>query len=450
MIGRHIGHQGVGRSGLGEKMRFPWFLSGRFDGIEGLQPPKKEDFQRLVDALDYIATSDMIPAKKPADRLQAFLAQIDVPKGQRPKLMSIWHRGKNASAKMITETECKGFLKLMDSTGLLDYGQPLPYFAKDAYMFPLAFANRVGAPNAGLAKGGVHEVYEMYSLDVGQVLSEMGRYYLTKAAVEIKSDEKSGVVHVRMHQRSGAAPGDMVDETYYGNAFIQDDTAYIVMFKDSGLEPFFSGTLGASAADASASDTPAKGTAAKAGGKELASAKGKGNKSRQVAKKTKRVPLAPLRGKKRELPDRTLKSSGGRKNMAVMVLSGLARGEDGLHEKFTGGQIGRALMGSVNVLNAPCVLYRVSNNRVLDIARKLNAQRQGNVSDTIKRVLRANGGDLSAPVKAEIMKEFAGQEEILYGIDPEFASVMSDLGVPVPRPDGDDSAGGPQLVLYDN
>ncbi|MEM1138442.1 MAG: hypothetical protein AAGH45_01060 [Pseudomonadota bacterium] len=420
-------------------MNFPRMLPRKYDGIEGLNPPSVDDFKKLKSVLERLADDQSFPAKKPADRMKMVLDHLDLPAMQKSKLFRIWQSRGTSARRIITQTECKSFLKSIKDTGLMEFGQPLGYFAMDPHMFPLAFARRMGRPNGDLAAG-THEVYEMYSLDTSAVLSEMGRYYLTKGALEVKADD-NGIVHVRMFQRSGAAPGDTVDEVYFGNMFVQDDTGYTVMFRDKAMEAVFESAVVGGQSEAGETDR----TNGKSSGKSLTT-KSRGNKPNAI-----RLFGGSKNEDKKQKPETsdtpdTVKFTESRKNMAVMVLNGISRGEDGLYDKFTGGQLGRGLNGSTSVLSAPCVLYRVSNRRVIDVARKINAQHQGNVNSVVRSVLKTNGADITPAVKAQVMREFAGQEEIMYGIDPQFASVMSDLGVPIPRPDAEDQAG-PEIYI---
>ena len=298
----------------------------------------------------------------------------------------------------LTAVECKKVLEYMKKVGLLIdmekhekrlIGHPIFEYAHRPEVFARAFAVQAGRPLDAIGKEKHQVVYEFFSLDVGQVLSEQGRYYLMKGCAEITTDPKLGYVKVRLFQRWGPSPkqrgasaaegegGPIVamDEEYEGHIFMQDDIVYALTFK-SNKNPH---------------------------GQEI-------------------VNEAKLR-----------------RNMVSLVLSGYSRDGDGFHRKLTGGQLGQGIGGTVGVLAAPCVFYRVSEDRLNEIKGDLQ-------HNDPKHWTRLNEGKSKESLNYEILKWDSAFIDLMNGVEQRFAPVMSDLDVPMPIP-ANEEEGGPEVFV---
>jgi hypothetical protein len=300
------------------------------------------------------------------------------------------------SKSKLTAVECKKVLEYMKKVGLLIdmekhekrlIGHPIFEYAHRPEVFAKAFAIQAGNPTDSIAKEKHQVVYEFFSLDVGQVLSEQGRYYLMKGCAEITTDPKMGFVKVRLFQRWGPSPKQRgmemaeggpfgaMDEEYEGHLFMQDDVLYALTFK-SNRNPH-------------------------------------GLEVKNDAKH--------------------------RRNLVSLVLSGFSRDADGFHRKLTGGQLGQGIGGTVGVLAAPCVFYRVGEDRLAEIKADLQH------SDP-KHWTRLSEGKSKDNLNYEILKWDSAFIDLMNGVEQRFAPVMSDLDVPMPIPTNDEE-GGPEVFV---
>lgn len=292
----------------------------------------------------------------------------------------------------LTFVECKKVLKYMQGVGLLVdlqdarlVGHPIFEYAHRPEVFARAFAMQAGRPNDSIAHVDKPIIYEFFSLDVGQVLSEQGRYYLMKGCAEVTPDPKMGIVKIKLFQRWGPSPKQRtlsdarpihaMDEEYDGHVFLQDDIVYGLAFK---------------------SERSHHGHAVGHDGH-------------------------------------------ARRNMVSLVLSGLSRDSDGFHRKLTGGQLGQGIGGTVGVLAAPCVFYQVSDARIDEIKNELQE---------VDKPLwtKLTGPNFKGSLKFEILKWDSGFIDLLNGVDQRYAPVMADLDVPMPLPVNDEE-GGPEVFV---
>jgi hypothetical protein len=379
--------------------RFPFELfsfTNRNKDLEELRAlTSTATYDRLRDALVKVSELEAIPlssngskSSKKRERVRIFLTKSGFNKSLVRRLAGIYadESDKRRRMRTIKAVEARVALGFLDKSGFGRYDTPALAFAGEKDMLFHAFADQSGAPNQGaIAADEFHEVYEMYSVDIGPVLSEQGRYNLFCGYVELESKAADNVVKARFMQPSGAAPGGIGLEEYTGYFFLQDDTGYIMSFKageDEGLDDELKDLLG---------------------------------------------PGAGLKATPK----------GQRKNLAVLVLNGLSRSADGLYDKFVGGQIGRGLTGATGVLASPCVLYRVTDGRIKQIedVKVARAEYDGEI---YRRRFPTNQ-EISARDKAAFYKtEVIGSQDIISGVDLDYVSVMSDLNIPVPRQSGQD------------
>ncbi|MFO1186360.1 MAG: hypothetical protein U1E87_02230 [Alphaproteobacteria bacterium] len=284
----------------------------------------------------------------------------------------------------ITDVECRKVVEYFKKTGLIQYGMPVFEHAAHKDMLARALSARVGKPNDAIVGHDQRLVYEFFSLDVQQVLTEQGRYYLMKGCAEITTDSKLGLAHVRIFQRWGESPKQRgqdgasivsMDEEYEGNLFMQDDIVYALLFKTDRS--------------------------------------GHGRHAENEAK--------------------------SRKNMVALVLSGFSRDADGFHKKMTGGQLGQGIGGTVGVLSAPCVFYRVGSDRL----QKLQDEMKQKSPQHWTRVAEGKSKD---SLNYEILKWDSAFIDLLNGVDQRYAPVMADLDVPMPLPASEEE-GGPEIVI---
>lgn len=381
----------------GPKFPFDLFsFTNRGKDLEELQAlTDTSTYDRLHRALVKVSELETIPlaprggsGSKKRERVRIFLTKSGFHKPLVRKLLGIYadDSEKRRRMKSIKAVEARVALAYLDKSGFGRYDTPMLAFAGQDDMLFHAFAEYSGAPNTGaISKLEFHEVYEMYSVDVGPVLAEQGRYNIFCGYLEIESKAANDVVRARFFQPSGAAPGGAGLEEYSGYFFLQDDTGYVVSFKASEDEGF----------EGSLDDLLGKGEGAKGTPK------------------------------------------GQRKNLAVMVLNGLSRGADGLYDKFVGGQLGRGLTGATGILASPCVLYRVTDQRIKQI-EDVKIARAEYDGDNYRRHF-STYRDIAAKDKADFYrKEVIGSQDIISGIDLNYVSVMSDLNIPVPRQTGHD------------
>lgn len=376
--------------------QFAFFNRGK--GLAELEPLQDlGTYQRLQSALAKIADMESLPplgkrGNKKA-RLRNFLLSSKINAGLASRLLRIHEdrSDKGRRMKSIRAVEAKVMLGFLHESGLLHYDTPAVAFSGEEDMLFHAFAKQSGAPNQGsIAAEGFHELYEMYSVDVGPVLAEQGRYNIFCGYLEVESAPHDPVVKARFLQPSGAAPGGVGREEYAGYFFLQDDTVYVMGFKSEADEDRGDDMVGLLGAE---------------------------------------KPKATPRGQRR--------------NLAMMILNGLSRSADGLYDKMVGGQVGRGLTGATGVLSSPCVLYRVTDERIQQLENLMVATSEyeadnGRYSETYRR--RFNDyHNISAREKAKFYRsEVIGAKSIISGIDLIDVGVMSDLNIPVPLQLGGD------------
>jgi hypothetical protein len=205
-----------------------------------------------------------------------------------------------------------------------------------------------------------------------------------KGCAEITSDPKQGFVKIRLFQRWGkqkgreegeGAPILAMDEEYVGHLFMQDDVVYVLAFK-SDRNPH---------------------------GQEVQ-------------------------------PDHRQ-----RRNMVSLVLSGFSRDSDGFHRKLTGGQLGQGIGGTVGVLAAPCVFYRLGEERLNEIKAELQHRDP-------KHWTKLSEGKSKESINYEILKWDSAFIDLMNGVEQRYAPVMADLDVPMPLPASDEE-GGPEVFM---
>jgi hypothetical protein len=287
----------------------------------------------------------------------------------------------------LMDVECKKVLTYFKKTGLIQYGQPVFEHADHKDMLARALSARVGKPNDAILGSDQRLVYEFFSLDVQQILTEQGRYYLMKGCAEITTDSKLGLAHIRVFQRwgesakqrgkeeEGSASIVAMDEEYEGNLFMQDDIVYALAFKSD-----------------------------------------RGGHGRHIENEAK-----------------------SRKNMVALVLSGFSRDADGFHRKMTGGQLGQGIGGTVGVLSAPCVFYRVGADRLAKLQDEMK-------SKSAQLWTRISEGKSKESLNYEVLKWDSAFIDLLNGVDQRYAPVMADLDVPMPLPSSEEE-GGPEIVI---
>lgn len=350
---------------------FPWLLKGKADEMGEFGPAKKEDYAALHQALKKIGEAKLLKGKSDRDRLYHYLSEIDCPKRMRRVFMRVHADPRGKHRSILKSAECKVALEFFKKQGLLAYDEPVFALAGHPDMLFHALEKRAGKSNLSASHHEIREVYEMYTIDVAHVLANMGRYYLLRGCMEVVTDPKTGVTHVNVSQPGGAAPGSPFAESYSGHLFLQDDTAYVMSFKDI-------------------------------------------DKNRDLIGKA---------------------SSNIRRNMAAMVLSGLSRNANGLYDKFVGGQVGRGLTGATGVLYSPCVFYRVSDEHVRDMDRELAGENDNQTGQKMARLATGEVSHaIKWEVLKRHTSNF-GIVPIHDGVDPGFVSVMSDLNIPVPMAD---------------
>lgn len=369
-----------------------------------LGPPSFDDFMALYEGLCRVRRSDfyglqerksVITNRDVTNRVSQLCVRAGWRDALKKKLVSLAQKKDERTAEryypgrglplggksQITHVECEKVLKYLKKTGVIEYGSPIFEYAGHRDMLARAFAARMGKPNDGIVRADSRVVYEFYSLDVQQVLTEQGRYYLMKGCAEIETDSKLGIANIRVFQRWGIRGGGenrplhVMDEEYEGNLFLQDDTVYAFAFK--------------------AERGP--------NGKVLES------------------------------------KSDQRKNMVSLVLQGFSRDADGFHKKLTGGQIGQGIGGTVGVLSAPCVFYRVSEGRLTEIQDQIREE------DPKAWKMMSEGRNKEA-LAYETLKWESEFIDLLNGVEHRYAPVMADLDVPMPLPESEEK-GGAQIVL---
>jgi len=395
------------------KIRFPVdilsLVRPNREGIPALGAPSVNEYQRLQKALAHIASLQSIPVgagnkfpKTHPSRIRYFFKAAGFPPAIIHKMVRLhahgaknwrgkdWHDVKRSpSARLIKKYESDMVLRYLDEWGLTKHEQPVFAMADHDDMLFHAFAKRSGFPNSDvLQASAIDETYEVYTVDIGPVLADQGRYELYRGCLRVQKEAGDSITKVSFHQPSGGAPGDPLNEHYFGNLFLQDDTATVMAFKSDD-------EYGGAKSDED-------GTSAQ----------------------VKRM----------------------RHNLAVMVLNGLSRREDGLYDKFVGGQLGRALTGTSGVFASPCVLYRVTRERLVFIKRFMQKKHSQQNDGVESSVFHADLEDVFNPIsdpeqpvdpewKYEFMKAFMDTENIISGVEQVYANVMSDLNIPIQRQD---------------
>ena len=406
-------------------IRLPMFsFLNRGKGLEALEPLKDPDvYHRLREALSAVSDVETLPpftekGRKVSrairkKRLKNFLEASKIKSGLANRLVSIWDEkpGKYRKMKSIKAVEAKMILKFLEDAGFPKYSVPTIAFAGERDMLFHAFAHQSGSPNEGsIRKGDFHEIYEMYSVDVAPVLAEQGRYNIYCGYLELRSFPNDNVVHARFMQPSGAAPDGTGFEEYSGYFYLQDDTIYVMGFK------------------------------AEVDDERYVSMEGLAEEPALNQKTTPR---------------------GQRRNMAMMVMNGFSRSADGLYDKMVGGQVGRGLTGSTGILSSPCVLYRVTEERLRDLDRRFAEAssyasqdyedydeyqdshyggRRTSLSSRRNEPFFKHDTVIHPDEKSLFFREkFVGAKSIITGVELRDLGVMADLNIPVPmRSDADD------------
>ncbi len=394
-----------------------WDRDGAAAHFRQLDKPSIEDYQQLQQALIKVAHLDSLPKWAPRKKLGFYLDRAGCPRQMSNTLLNVYSDRSGRGVRRIKAIECKIALDFFKKQGILAYGQPILAFAGHEDMLFHAVAAQTGGVDTHISlKEDEWEVYEMYTMDVAQVLSEQGRYYLLCGYMGVKREPLTGVVQSVLRQPSGAPPGAQRSEYYEGHFVLQDDTAYVSVFRSPDaippvepekVQPLFGMT------DDDDDDEPTFGGRAK----RLFS-RSKSDAKDKDASNSKFPP-------------------GMRRNMASLILSGYSRNRNGLYDKFLGGQIGRGLTGAAGIFSSPCVLYRVTDERARDIDEALKEERDPLTGrDTVG--LTKSAGPVSSQVKLAIMERFVGRHgmvDILDGVHRPYATVMSDLGIPIPLPE---------------
>lgn len=392
------------------------------DGIPALGAPSLNEYQRLQKALTHIAEMQSIPVgagnrfpKSHPSRIRYFFKAAGFPPSIINKMVRLhghgsknwrgkdWHNAKRApSARLIKKYESDMVLKYLDDWGLTRHEQPLFAMAGAEEMFFHAFAQKSGMPNSDVLKASaIDETYEVYTVDVGSVLADQGRYDLYRGCLRIRKAAGDALTNITFVQPSGGPPGKPPNEEYKGYFFLQDDTATILSFESDGeMVDRRDDEDGKTAADPQTSEID-------------------------------------------------IRRKMMRHNLAVMVLSGSGRRGDGLYDKFVGGQLGRALTGSPGVFSSPCVLYRVTRQRIKDIESEIIRNHQSARGayendvrvEEIREFFDQIVDDTKTPaidpeVKYKLMEGRCCSIGISQGVEPEYANVMSDLKIPIQRQDG--------------
>lgn len=388
---------------------FSYFRRGK--GLEELEPLKDVDtYGRLRRALGSVSDMETLPpfgAKisraSQKKRLKKFLLASGFKPGLSSRLLGVWgdNSGRNKRMRSIKAAEARVALNFLESAGFSKYKSPTIAFADQPEILFHSFAKQSGSPNEGtVRKRFFREIYEMYSVDVGPVLAEQGRYNIYCGYVVMWSYEGDNVVHARFMQPNGATPDGSGFEEYSGFVFMEDDSVYVMGFKaepddeiDIGMEDM----------------------------------------TAEPAVQENKTP------------------KGQRRNLAMMVLNGFSRSADGLYDKMVGGQVGRGLTGATGVLSSPCVLYRVTDDRVRQLDEKVMSQAQDLYDDSYDEYRTRSStrqpqptfpghGEIPWGQKARFFKEkIIGAKSIITGIELRDLGVMSDLNIPVPmRSDADD------------
>jgi hypothetical protein len=211
-----------------------------------------------------------------------------------------------------------------------------------------------------------------------------------KGCAEITTDSKLGIANIKLFQRwgeslkqRGHSPDSFLptDEEYEGNVFMQDDVVYCLAFKVD-------------------------------------------------------------RSHGHRVADHGDHGHASRRNMIALVLSGLSRDGDGFHKKLTGGQLGQGIAGTVGILSAPCVFYRVGDRGDSRLPELIDEMKQGDA----KYWTRISEGKSKESLNYEVLKWDSGFVDLLDGIDRRYKGVMSDLDVPMPLPSSEEE-GGPEIVI---
>jgi hypothetical protein len=367
--------------------------------LAALQPPTEQEYEKLRTALKNIANLQAIPVKSSfskhqqgRERIRLFMGQAGFPRPLTGRLLRVYEDHREKRRTLLKNYESKMLLDFFERTGLTMYEAPILAFAGQEDMLFHAFAAKSGNPNSDvILKQDIDETYEVYTVDIGPVLADQGRYNLFRGCLRIKKKAGERITHTSFYQPSVGAPGDRQKEKYSGYLFLQDDTAYVMSFKDQNKDERAEGLI--------------------------------------------------------DIKQETGRQAGMRHNLAMMVLNGLSRGPDGLYEKFVGGQLGRALTGTSGIFASPCVLYRVTGDRLRYIEDlhehkyldSLETSRGDNYSPAnrkYERVFQDGYEAVNAVKKFEFMRASIGMEDIIFGIERDYASVMSDLNIPIPRQDG--------------
>lgn len=391
-----------------------------------LGPPAFEDFMQVWEGLKAVRTSEfyglsgmrrsnnpnfMPPDRVIQGRVAAMCQRANIGQALERKLVEIARRRDEKAAERffprgglsfgaksrIMEVECKKVLKHLKGTGIITYGYPAFQYASHDHMLARAFSARMGKPNEAIVAADQKVVYEFFSLNVHQVATEQGRYELMKGCAEITTDSKLGVAKIKLFQRwgeslkqRGHSPDSFLptDEEYEGNVFMQDDVVYCLAFKNDR------GAAGSRHADHD------------------------------------------------HQGDNDDHGHASRRNMIAMVLSGLSRDGDGFHKKLTGGQLGQGIAGTVGILSAPCVFYRVGDRGDSRLPELIDEMKKGDA----KYWTRISEGKSKESLNYEVLKWDSGFVDLLDGIDRRYKGVMSDLDVPMPLPSSEEE-GGPEIVI---
>lgn len=321
-------------------------------------------------------------------QLEKKLVRLALKKDENAAASFYPKRGFGFSEKSkLTHVEAKKVAKYLKKIGLVDQVGPIFEHTHMPQVFARAVANQVGNPNQAIVRSDNVVTYEFYSLDVGQVLTEQGRYDLMKGCAEIRTDSKLGLAEIRIFQRwHTPVPGDdddpqftrphlTMDEEYFGHVFMQDDVMYALAFRVD-----------------------------------------KNDKGKVVEFKA--------------------DDDSVRRNMISLVLSGFSRDSDGFHRKLTGGQLGQGIGGTTGVLAAPCVFYRASGDRIADI--------QARIKEYAPKVWKELSAKDKSSINYETLKTDSRFINLMNGVPQSLAAIMADLDVPMPLPESDEERG-PQL-----